>query len=116
VSATQFTPGKVEIATKDGPRRIDAKRSGDLAIHPAIGGSGWAVSHLPTGARIYLADTENEAVDIAALVEREHKDFLRATRRMQFATRPGAARRLRGKNKEAADRLRAALAKARGDQ
>lgn len=111
-----FTPGHVDIATWDGPRTINAKLSEHLAIHETPGGDGWTVSHRPTGARIYLAHSEKEAADIAALVERDHGDFLRATRRMHFATKPGAAKRLRGQNKEAADRLRAALAKARGEQ
>ena len=69
VSAPQFTPGLATIATWDGSRTVDAFLSKHLAIPATPGGTGWTVTHRPTGARIYLAENEEEAVEIASLVE-----------------------------------------------
>jgi hypothetical protein len=50
---TDWTPSAVLIMRASGVSEpIDAAVSWPLAVHPAAGGSGWAVTHIPTGCRV----------------------------------------------------------------
>lgn len=98
--------GTVTLSTTDGPDPVSAVLTEHLAIHRTRNyASDWTMTHRPTGLAMGWFDTRREGLEVAAMLERDHADDLRALAKLKF----GECASKRGKQGIASKRLRTAL-------
>lgn len=69
-SMLSFTPGTIEIALGygGGKEQVDALLTGNWAIHKAIKGSGWTLTHAPSGMKVWTFPSAKKAKAILQLM------------------------------------------------
>lgn len=74
-----WTKGTIQIATRTGKESMQGYSKGNIAVHKGAGGSGWVITHAPSGyAMVKGLVTQEAATTIADAIIEKFPEFVKA--------------------------------------